>query len=124
MRIRNFLEHSNNLSSVNHLIIVVDQVSEVIDIAKKVKDFTRGRQQGIVHIEEPDQEITYFYSKKDYNDIYYICRNDLDKGNAEKLISMTGYNEYENDDGIMVGVGKCRIFSLISEKNPQLDIPF
>jgi hypothetical protein len=35
---------------------------------------------------------------------------------------MTGYNEYENDDGIMVGVGKCRIFSLISENHPQLNM--
>ena len=120
MRIRQFLDKSNEISSVNHLIVVVDSMSEAMEIAKWVKDFTRRRQQGLVNLDGGDREYTFLYSNKNYNDIYYLRRSDLEDGKPERLFSVTGYNEYLDDNGNMVGTGEMKIFYLVSEQNPRL----
>ncbi len=116
-RIHRFLQQSRNLSGHHHLILLIDHREEAFEIAKWIGDFDRAMDQSLV----PGQEkLTYLFINKDRRDIYYLLRADLEGGLLERLFSVTGYKEFKNDEGEMVGVGKFEIFSLISESNPIL----
>lgn len=118
MRIRYFLQQSSTLSSVNHLIILVDQPSEALKIAKWIKDFNRMWQQ----IDGFDVNGTYagIYRDRSLNDIYYLKREDLEAGRPERLFYANGYQEVENNDGKMVGIGENEICYLYSESHPEV----
>ena len=118
MRIRRFMERSEELPSVNHLILLVDYASEALEIAKRIKDFKRKRQQvnGFMY-----NDTTYagIYEKKDKNDLYFLKRSDLEAGHADRLFYAYGYREVEDDNGNFVGIGKNEICYLLSDTNPR-----
>ena len=55
------------------------------------------------------------YRDRSLNDIYYLKREDLEGGRPERLFYANGYQEVENNDGKMVGIGENEICYLYSE---------
>ena len=118
LRIRRFMERSDDLSPAHHLIILVDRASEALKIAKQIKDFDRMWQQ--IDGFESNGKYAGIYRNRSLNDIYYLKREDLEEGRTERLFYASGYREEIDNDGNVVEIGENEICYLYSESNPAI----